>query len=80
MIARIQKWGNSLGLRIPKVLAADANVTEGASVELNVENGRLVIAPQRKSKCRIEDLVAGVTSENLHGETDTGSPVGREVW
>jgi antitoxin MazE len=80
MIARIQKWGNSLGLRIPKVLAADAHVTEGTSVELNVENGRLVIAPCRKSKCRIEDLVAGITPENLHRESDTGSPVGREVW
>ena len=80
MLARIQKWGNSLGLRIPKRLAVDAKVAEGTSVELNLENGRLVVVPQRKAKCTIKDLVAGITPKNLHGETDTGSPVGREVW
>ena len=80
MLARIQKWGNSLGLRIPKTLAADAQVAEGTSVELNVENGRLIVTPQRMPKCSIEDLVARITPENLHGETDTGSPLGREVW
>ena len=80
MLARIHKWGNSLGLRIPKTLAADAQVAEGTSVELNVENGRLIVVPQRKAKCGIKDLVAGITPENLHGETDTGSPLGREVW
>ena len=80
MLARIQKWGNSLGLRIPKALAADAQVAEGTSVELNVENGRLIVAPQRKTKFNIEDLVAKITPENLHGETDTGSPLGHEVW
>ncbi|MEI8376708.1 MAG: AbrB/MazE/SpoVT family DNA-binding domain-containing protein [Planctomycetota bacterium] len=80
MLARIQKWGNSLGLRIPKALAADARVAEGTSVELNVENGRLIVVPRRKVKCSIEDLVARITPENLHGETDTGTPVGREVW
>jgi antitoxin MazE len=80
LLAKIQKWGNSLGLRIPKNLAADAKVSEGTSVELNVENGRLVAAPQRKAEYTIRDLVARITPENLHGETNTGSPVGREVW
>jgi len=80
MHARIQKWGNSLGLRIPKNLAADVAVSEGSSVELNVENGRLVVKPRHVAKPMIADLVAGITPENLHGETDTGSPVGREVW
>ena len=80
MLTRIQKWGNSLGLRIPRTLAADAQVAEVASVELTVENGRLIVAPQRKARCSIEDLVARITPENLHGETHTGSPLGREVW
>jgi antitoxin MazE len=61
-------------------LAADAQVSEGTSVELKVENGRLIVAPQPKPKCSIKELVAGITPENLHGETDTGSPLGREVW
>jgi antitoxin MazE len=80
MLARIQKWGNSLGLRIPKALAADAQVTDGTRVDLIVENGRLIVAPQRKAECNIDDMVARITRDNLHGETGTGSPVGREVW
>jgi len=80
MLARIRKWGNSLGLRIPKALAADAQVADGTRVELNVENGRLIVVPQREANCSIEDLVARITPENLHGEINTGSPVGREVW
>jgi len=80
MLTRIQKWGNSLGLRIPKALATDVQVAEGTSVEVKVENGRLIVDPQRNVKCSIEDLVAGITPDNLHGETDTGAPVGREVW
>ena len=80
MLAQIQKWGNSLGLRIPKALAADAQVAEGTTVELSVEDGRLVVTAQCKGKCSIGDLVARITPQNLHGETGTGSPVGREVW
>jgi antitoxin MazE len=80
MLTRIQKWGNSLGLRIPKALAEDAKVAEGTHVELNVENGRLIVSPQREAKLNLADLVSRITPENLHGETDTGSPVGREVW
>ena len=80
MKTRIQKWGNSLGLRIPKTVAADAKVSEGTSVEINVENGRLVVAPKSKGRRTIQELVAGITPENLHSETDTGAPVGREVW
>ncbi len=80
MFARIQKWGNSLGLRIPKALAADAKVTEGTCVEMKVENGCFIVAPQREPLSNIRELVAGITPENLHCETDTGSPIGREVW
>jgi antitoxin MazE len=80
MLARIQKWGNSLGLRIPKALAEDANVAEGSDVELNVENGSIIVTAQRKMRYRVKDLVAGITPENMHGEIDTGPPVGREVW
>jgi antitoxin MazE len=80
MITKIQKWGNSLGLRIPKGLAEDAQVAEGADVDVKVENGRLVVAPIKNSRYRLSDLLKQVTPENLHAEVQVGGPVGREVW
>jgi antitoxin MazE len=80
MLAKIQKWGNSLGVRIPKNVAQEARIQEGTSVELRVEEGRLVIAPQNKRKYTLAELVDKITPENMHGETDWGPPVGKEVW
>ncbi len=80
MRAHIQKWGNNLGLRIPKALAADLDLAEGTRVELSVENGRLIVALQRETKYNVVELVATITPENLHSETDTGLPIGREAW
>ena len=80
MIARVQKWGNSLGVRIPKAIAQDARIEDGASVELSVEEGRVVIAPVKKKKYTLKELVDRITPENMHGETDWGPPLGKEVW
>jgi len=80
MITRIQKWGNSLGVRIPKNLAQDAEVDAGARVDICVENGRLVILPMKKKAYDLRELLAQVTPENRHGEVDFGGPVGKEVW
>ena len=80
MIANIQKWGNSLALRIPKVLAEEVHVQDGASVDMTIEDGRLVIAPKSNITESLASLLERVTPENLHGEVDFGEPVGREVW
>ncbi len=80
MITKIRKWGNSLGVRIPKSVAQDAEVTEGACVDLKLEDGRLVITPVDKRRYRLGDLLAQVTRENLHAEVGTGRAVGRETW
>ncbi len=80
MIAKIQKWGNSLGVRIPKSVAQEARLQEGSSVEVRVEEGRLIIAPRNKRKYTFAELVDKITPENMHGETDWGPPVGKEVW
>ena len=80
MITKIQKWGNSLGLRIPKGVARGARVREGTTVTLAVSNGRLVVAPLETRGYELEDLLAGVTRKNLHAAVDTGDPVGRERW
>lgn len=80
MRARIQKWGNSLALRIPKSFAREARVDAGSTVDLAVEDGSMVIRPVREPVYTLEDLLAGVTPRNRHGEVETGAAVGKEVW
>ena len=80
MIAKIQKWGNSLGVRIPKSVAQDARIGEGSSVELSVEEGRVIIAPLKSRKYTLKELVDKITPQNMHGESDWGPPVGKEAW
>lgn len=80
MQTRIQKWGNSLGLRIPRSFAAEVQVNAGSPVDLSVENGRLLVRPLRARKYELADLLRKVTPRNAHREVSTGEPVGREVW
>ncbi len=80
MLTRIQMWGNSLGLRIPKSFAAEVNVEAGSTVDIRVENGDLVIRPLRRRQYVLSELLEGVNSRNLHEEVSTGDPVGRESW
>jgi antitoxin MazE len=77
---KIQKWGNSLGLRIPRSFAAEAQVEEGTTVDLSVDNGRLLVRPLRVRKYSLSALLRGVSRRNLHGEVSTGKTVGRELW
>ena len=79
MNASIAKWGNSLALRLPRNLAADARMMEGTPVTLTVEGGRLIVTPSRP-KYRLSDLLAQVTPENRHEEADWGGPRGSEAW
>ena len=80
MQTKIQKWGNSLGLRIPRAFAAEVQVEEGSTVDLSVEDGRLLVRPLRGRKYAVSDLLKKVTRRNLHGEVPTGGPTGREIW
>jgi len=74
---QVQKWGNSLGIRIPKSLALKVGLIEGSEVDLDVENGHLVIKPKSAT---LDELLTQVTPENLHKEVPTGEPQGRESW
>ncbi len=77
---QLAKWGNSLALRIPKVLAESAGLREGDPVSLSLnKNGGLVISVARR-KYRLEELVSRITPKNRHEETDWKRPVGKEVW
>ena len=76
---QISKWGNSLGLRLPKSVAAEAQVEEGDTVAVSVKNGAIVIRPSRPSYT-LAELVAKITPRNKHSESDWGAPVGDEAW
>jgi antitoxin MazE len=78
--SRIQRWGNSLGLRIPRSVAEDVGVGVGSEVDLSIQDGDLIVKPARRKAYRLDDLVRKVNKKNLHGEIQTGKPVGREIW
>ena len=80
MRTKIVKWGNSLGLRIPKSFAEEVMVGEGSVVDLSMEDGNLVIKVTKPEEVDLEDLLEGITDENIHGEVDTGDSVGGEIW
>jgi antitoxin MazE len=80
MKTRIQKWGNSLALRIPKAFADDAGLRENARVELSLSGGKLIVKALTEEPITLSELLKGVTDDNLHGEWDTGPAVGKEIW
>jgi antitoxin MazE len=79
MKTRVQKWGNSLALRIPKSIAADVGLHADAAVELSFVDGRLVVEPIRPEPLTLAQLLSQVTDDNLPGEWDTGPAVGKEI-
>ena len=80
MRTRVRKWGNSLALRIPKSFAIEVGLCENLAVDLSVREGKLVVQPHSEEPLSLDDLLAGITDENLHGEWNTGPAVGKEIW
>ncbi len=80
MRTRIQRWGHSLALRIPKPFAIEAKLVDRTEVDLTVTNGRLVVTAATKPRQSLDDLLSRVTKRNLHEEVDTGTRVGKEAW
>jgi len=80
MKAKIQKWGNSLAVRLPKAITQKAGLMTEDEVDIEVEDkGKVVILPRHRKEYLLDDLLAGITTSNLHSETDFGEPQGREV-
>jgi len=80
MVTKIQKWGNSLGLRIPKSCAVETGLESGTAVEVAVHEGKLVVSPVQQKTYRLDELVKAINANNVHGEIDTGHPQGSEDW
>lgn len=78
MLTKVQKWGNSLAVRIPSAFAKEIGLCPDTEVELRLEDNKLVIIPNRKKQ--LEELLKQITSENIHNEVDWGEKSGREEW
>lgn len=79
MQTRVQKWGNSLGLRIPRGLAEQIGLGAGSEVSLSAKDGELVVKPAIPARLNLDDLLADVTADNLHSSVDTGDAIGLEI-
>ena len=80
MKTQVQKWGNSLAVRIPKAFASDLGLEHDATVELELGDGCLVLRPTVGPTYELRELVSRVTEDNRHGEYDVGGPAGDEQW
>jgi antitoxin MazE len=76
---QLSKWGNSLGVRLPKSIAREARLDEGDMVQVSVDNGTIVIRPTRP-RYSLDELVGRITPKNRHDEIDWRGPVRDEVW
>jgi antitoxin MazE len=79
MQTQVGKWGNSLAVRLPGAFAKDLGLKEGMELEISLANGGLLLRRSAKDYS-LDELVAGITPENVHEETDWGRAVGREAW
>ena len=80
MKTRVQRWGNSLAVRIPKSFAEEVGLMDGSPVEMRLVEGGLLVEPACTRPLSLEELLDGVSESNLHGEVDTGPAQGLEVW
>lgn len=80
MVSRVGKWGNSLAVRLPKAFADEMNLAENASIRMMMKEGALIITPEKEPEWKLQELLAKVTEENIHGEWETGGPAGKEPW
>jgi len=78
MEAVVQKWGNSLGIRIPNLIVREFSLKNGAVVNINDNGNEIVIKPVKKS--RLSEMLDKINDQNLHQEISTTGPVGKEIW
>ncbi|RLD08283.1 MAG: AbrB/MazE/SpoVT family DNA-binding domain-containing protein [Chloroflexota bacterium] len=80
MLTKVQKWGNSLALRIPKAFAAEALLENNSFVEISISKKQIIITPIPTPSWTLDELLAGITDTNCHNEIDTGLAMGNEIW
>ena len=80
MRVSVKKWGNSAAVRIPRAVLEATQLQLDEEVDIREEAGRIVIEPVRDKTYKLDDLLKGITKDNIHGEIDFGLPEGNEVW
>ncbi|HLY24952.1 MAG TPA: AbrB/MazE/SpoVT family DNA-binding domain-containing protein [Aggregatilineales bacterium] len=80
MNTHVQRWGNSLAVRIPKAFADEAGLHANDEIEITVQDGQIVLKPRKAQEYSLDELLAGITPENRPGEWDMGPAVGKESW
>jgi antitoxin MazE len=76
----VQKWGNSLAVRIPRPFAEESKLRANSAVDMSVRNGKIIVVPLEEPELSLDELVEAITKENRHAETVIGGAVGNEVW
>ena len=79
MLVSLKKWGNSASVRIPSLILDSLNLKLNDPLDIKEEDGRIIIEALRVNEFKLEDLLSGVTQDNLHDRLDFGSPVGKEL-
>lgn len=79
MVAKAQKWGNSLAVRLPKAMAQECGIQADSPIEITRQDNCIIIKSVAQKEISLEALLQGITEENLHSEVSTGKPVGREI-
>ena len=80
MKGQVQKWGNSLALRIPKAFAAEVGLEQNSTVDVSIEDKSLVVRVMENRQFSLAEMLAQVDEVNIHHEQDFGAAVGGEVW
>ena len=80
MLAKAHQWGNSLAVRIPKVIEKECGISANTDINIVRDKGNIILMPVVKKKYSMADLLSQVTDENIHAEVKTGRPVGKEIW
>lgn len=81
MRVKVQKWGNSLAVRIPKSFAIETKIKQDSTVDIAIFDGNILLKPQaEKTDLSLNEMLEKITKENLHSEIDVGEPIGKEIF
>ena len=80
MIIKMQKWGNSLALRIPSSMAKQLGIQQNTLVKIEEKGNKIILEPVKKPRYNFQDLVKDIQTHNLHEEQSFGEPIGKEIW
>jgi antitoxin MazE len=80
MRSKVQLWGNSLALRIPKYIANQIQIKNGVEIDVSLEEEKIIIKPIKAKKESLEQLLSKIEKKNIHKEVDFGEPIGGEIW